>query len=247
MNRLRGIVPYKTISTLMYHQIQAITPEEDTFRLVPPEVFDAQMKYLYDHGFTTVTLDDVLTGVDKAEKTHGRRIVITFDDGYFDNYTNAFPILQKYGFSATIFLVTDFLGKRFGRVQTKYLMDWSHVREMSKYGISFQSHTCTHPNLTKLSNEGVLKELLECREKIEDALGIGVRHLAYPGGKYDKRVMQLTEDSGYDSAYAGGKSDKERYCMERFGIALRYGRIRFPLKTSAWASWIRTIRDLMHF
>ena len=247
MNLLRRFVLYRTVPILMYHQIATTTPEEDPFRLaVPPKRFETQMRYLSDHGFKTATLNEVISWVENGENPPGSRIVITFDDGYLDNYTNAFPVLQKYGFSVTIFLVSDFLGKSrsWGHGHPACLMDWGHAREMSRFGVSFNAHTCTHPDLTTLSNQEASRELIESRKKIEDALGVAVRHFAYPWGRYDKRIMQLTEDAGYEAAFAIRKSEMSRYCMERFEIALRDGGSLFRLKTSAWASWIRTVWNL---
>lgn len=251
MNYLLRIAPYRAVPILMYHQIAVTNPEEDPLRLaVPPKRFEAQMRYLSVRGFATVTLDEAIVRVNSGEKTGGRQIVITFDDGYLDNYTHAFPVLEKYGFSATIFLVSDFVGKmrNWGLGGSVRLMDWSHVREMSRHGICFQSHTATHPDLTTLADERMSEELLRSRKKIEDALGTPVQHLAYPFGRYDRRVMQMVAKTGHAAAYgvgpAVGKSDVSQFCRERFQICLRDRSFRFRLKTSAWSTWIRRIWNL---
>ena len=197
------LLPYRMVPILAYHQIAVTTCKEDPLRLaIPPQRFEAQMKYLFNRGFITMTLDERISIVNGINRACGRRIVITFDDGYLDNYTNAFPILKKYGFSATIFLVSSFIGKMNSwRIDSQTrLMDWSHVREMARYGICFQAHTATHLDLTTLADEVVSEELVESRKKIEDVIGIPVKHLAYPYGRYNQGVMRLTNDAGYVAA-----------------------------------------------
>lgn len=242
------LLPSRIVPILTYHQIAVTTYKEDPLRLaIPPQRFEAQMKYLFKRGFVTMTLDELIGMVKGINRACGRRIVITFDDGYLDNYTNAFPILKKYGYSATIFLVSSFIGKMDSwRIESQTrLMDWSHVREMSRYGICFQSHTATHLDLTTLADDVVSEELIEARKKIEDVLGIPVKHLAYPYGRYNKRVMRLTNDAGYASAYGIGpavqNSELSSFCRERFMIDLADRNLCFGLKTSPYGTWMRTI------
>ena len=130
------------IPILLYHQIAVTIPGEDqTIIGISQKTFEAQMNYLYSHKYSTITLDDLANMTDDQKIKLTIRFVITFDDGYLDTYTNAFPILQKYGFVATIFVVTDFMGKNhsWGTDKSVPYMQWSHVREMFKYGISFGS------------------------------------------------------------------------------------------------------------
>lgn len=236
------IFPYSVVPILMYHRISSTKPEEDTFMAaIAPKRFDEQMKYLSKRGFTTMTLDEFIIGHYNYKKTYDRRIVITFDDGYLDTYINAFPILLKYKFSATVFVVANFLGKMHTWHSCKPVpyMEWSHCREMSRYGISIQSHTCTHPDLTLLTNEAALAEIYESREKIEDFLGLPVRHLSYPYGKYDRRIMELVKKAGYSSGCTAGKSDRDRFSLERFCILPSYNIITFALKACMWSTWFR--------
>ena len=170
-------------------------------------------------------------------------IVITFDDGYLDTYTHAFPILQRFDFSANVFLVANLIGKKknWGSGQNSELMNWNQIREMLKYKISFQSHTNNHTDLTTKTPKEIENELVHSKKSIEDALGTDVSHLAYPYGRYNQTVVQITKDSGYTSAYTDERSDMNRYCCERFEISLRDGMKLFSLKINPWCSWIRRI------
>jgi peptidoglycan/xylan/chitin deacetylase (PgdA/CDA1 family) len=172
-----------------------------------------------------------------------RCLLLTFDDGYLDTYQYAFPILQRYGFSATVFLVTDSIGKmrHWGCSKPVPLMGWAHIKEMSAYGISFHSHTCTHPDLTAISHERASYELIYSKKTIEDKLGLPADYIAYPFGAFNRTVMGLAEDAGYTDAYAGGPTANERFCRERFAIQSSDGKLRFRLKTNAWSSWVRTL------
>ena len=97
MRRLINFLPRISIPVLLYHQVAISTPEEDPFRLgVPPARLETQMKYLYEEGFTTITLSEYLVLKENRNEDKDKLVVITFDDGYLDTYTNAFPILQKY-------------------------------------------------------------------------------------------------------------------------------------------------------
>jgi len=241
------LFPYGSVPILMYHQIATTTPEEDPLRLaVPPERFEAQMRYLHERRTETITLNDVRDAIENDSNVDRNCVVITFDDGYFDNYTNGFPILRKYAFSATIFLVSDFVGKRtsWGTGGQKLLMDWSHIREMSKSGICFQSHTCTHPDLTVLTDESVVRELLGSQKTIEDALGVPVCHLTYPYGRYNERIMQLAKDTGYVAAYTDHFSHGGKFCQARVACFAFDSSWEFRLKTSYWGSWFLRIRSL---
>lgn len=208
-------------------------------------MFASHMKLLHDKGFKTVTPDDISEKASGNETGNGKNVVITFDDGYLDNYSYAFPILRKYGFCATIFLVTDLVGQYnvWDASQPVQLMGWSQVREMADCGISFQSHTRTHPNLQSLDDGAIMNELLGSRHKIEDILGFSVRHLAYPYGSFDQRVSRLADMAGYRSGWAAGHAAGSAFAMERMQVTSSDNNLRFAFKASGWASLVRGIRN----
>jgi peptidoglycan/xylan/chitin deacetylase (PgdA/CDA1 family) len=119
-------------------------------------------------------------------------LVITFDDGWADNYTNVFPILREYGLIATIFVITGSVG------QSNY-MNWNQLREMSEAGISIQSHTVSHKPLAQLRKAEVGYELETSKKTIEDHLGTQVNFLSLPHGVYNKQVFESAQDAGYQA------------------------------------------------
>jgi len=175
--------------------------------------------------------------------------MITFDDGYLDTYANAFPVLQDVGFSATVFLVSGFVGKfsRWELYRKVRLMDWFQAIEMSKYGISLQSHTCTHPDLTTISDKSVIQELKESKSTIEDKLGKPVYYLAYPYGMSNSQIINMTENAGYRGAFTAGFSDRKPYSRERFQITAKDNAFMFALKSGRWNSYFRDARSILKF
>lgn len=123
-----------------------------------------------------------------------RAVALTFDDGYRDNYTNVFPVLRRYGFTATFFVIT-------GKVGHPGYMSWAELREMSAAGMLIESHTVTHPVLTRLPAPALERELVQSRQALWLNLGIDSRVLCYPYGAYDPGVMGAARAAGYIMAF----------------------------------------------
>jgi peptidoglycan/xylan/chitin deacetylase (PgdA/CDA1 family) len=246
-NRLHKLLPTSLLPpVLLYHRIALTSPAEDPSRLgVSAKRFASHMKLLHDKGLKTVTPDDIIKNTSDGETGNVKNVAITFDDGYLDNYSQAFPILREYGFRATIFLVTDLAGKMNIWDKPPYvkLMGWSQVKEMAEYGISFQSHTRTHPNLQTLDDGAVMSELLGSRHKLEDILGFPVRHLAYPYGRFDQRVIRLAGMAGYRSGWAAGHAAGSEFAMERMQVTSGDNNLRFAIKARGWASLFRRLKN----
>jgi peptidoglycan/xylan/chitin deacetylase (PgdA/CDA1 family) len=220
---------------LLYHRVARTSDPGDPL-CVSPEQFDAQMRFLALKGFGTHGLGDAPNGARKP-------VVITFDDGYLDTYTTAFPILRAYGLTATVFLVPGCVGTSsggWGPPIPAPLMTWEHVEEMARHGISFQSHTRTHPDLARCSDAVALAELVDSRREIEDRIGREVVALAYPFGSYDSRVIGLTERAGYRSAWVAGlAAEPGPLSGERFQISSKDTMSSFVVKASGWGAWLR--------
>lgn len=209
------------VTIIYYHAINdVVSGIEELF--VTPAAFDSQMAYLKDNGYTSITFDEI----DNTENIK-KPVIITFDDGYEDNYTNAYSILKKYGFKATIFLCSSVIDK------PAYLKT-PQIQEMSDI-ISFQSHTVTHPNLNKLKPEELDRELSESKNVLEQLTQQQVNVLAYPTGYYNQKVINavskyykyaVTTEKGF---YYKGDNP---YTLKRIYVPRKLTLEEFKLKIS---------------
>ena len=200
------------VMVLNYHKI------DNTFisLAVRPDDFEAQMKYLSENGYHTISPDELYDSLAGTGELPENPVLITFDDGYVDNYTNAYPILKKYGFKATIFVITSFLGK------DKNYMTWDQARELDANGISIESHTVDHKSMTDLTDDQLRMELVESKKKAEKELGHPVEYMAYPTGTYNLHIAEMVKEAGYKAAFTikYGNVDKASniYALERVPI-----------------------------
>ena len=183
---------------------------------VEPSDFDWQMKYLVDHGYHTITPDELYDFLAGQGTLPDRPVLITFDDGYVDNYTNAYPILKKYNLKATIFIVTGFVSKRKG------YLTWDQLREMEQNGITMQSHTVTHAPLPELPDDRIREELVESKKQAEVELGHPIEFIAYPTGVHDLHIVGIAKEAGYKGGFTVKYGNVDRssniYAMERVPI-----------------------------
>ncbi len=208
-----------TVPVLMYHYIRVNPDPNDKvgFNLsVTPVNFAAQMDYLYTHGFHTISLDQLGTVVLGNGKLPEKPVVITLDDGYRDSYTQALPILNKYNFKATDFVITGLVGG------PNYLT-WEQIKEMKNSGLfTIGGHTVHHLALTYLSNDNLKKELTDSKEILETQLGQKVNWFAYPYGNVDGRVAGATTKAGYLGAFGTNngtyQSSSQMFTLPRIRI-----------------------------
>lgn len=192
-----AVPPVATIELpiLMYHRIDALksTLPTTTRRLtVAPEAFRRQMHWLVQRGFTTVTQRQLLEALRGERPLPRKPVMITFDDGYRDVFANAAPILQRLGLRATAYVITD----RISNGDPSFLT-WGRLRALEALGVEIGSHTATHADLTTLTNQRAMDELVRSRRALADKLGHPVPWLAYPFGAHDERVVQLARRAGY--------------------------------------------------
>ena len=202
------------VIVLNYHKIDNMNISLS----VLPKDFEAQMKYLKENNFHTITPDELYSALSGSTELPENPVLITFDDGYEDNYVYAYPILQKYGFKGTIFVITSFLDKNM-----KNYVTWEQAEEMEASGtISIQSHTVTHSSMTELSDEQLRHELADSKQAIESHLNKPIHFIAYPTGTYNLHIAQLVKEAGYDGAFTikYGNVDKASnlYAIERIPV-----------------------------
>ena len=188
--------PARTIRVpiLMYHYISNNPESGDEKRAilsVTPDTFATQIAYLAQNGYTTITLNTLYDIFHEQVTPPAKPIVLTFDDGYVDFYLNAYPILRKYNFCAVSFIIV-------GSVGQGYYLSWDQIRDMQSSGlISFESHTVTHPDLTKLSYTRLLSELQDSKNMLEAQTGRIVHFISYPYGKINATVMNAARQVGF--------------------------------------------------
>ncbi len=200
-----------SIPILMYH---SISDPGDCGRhpyfatSTSPAVFAQHMRLLAEHRYTTVDLADAVNVIADPQATINRQVVITFDDGYRDFFTTAFPILREYGFKATVFIVSGFTGDVPVTRNGMFYMTWDDVREVQTAGIQIGSHTITHPELHTLPTSQVEHEIRESARTIEGKLGSPVRSFSYPYSFPEQscRMLALLRDSLQKSGYENGVS-----------------------------------------
>jgi len=241
-----------TIAILTYHSLD----DSGSVLSTPPQVFAEQMQILSDSDMKVISLDQargVLSNGSPAE----RLVAITFDDGFQNFRKRGLPILQQYGFPATVFLVTGYCGRENSwpgqprSIERRPLLRWTEVKEMSAAGITFGSHTRTHPDLTTATSQLAEEEMVSSKKAIEDATGVSVELFAYPYGAYNdtvKRLAQLHFSLACTTRldFAGIASDL--FALERLDIYyLRQPRLfrrLFSREMSTYLGFRRRMRDV---
>ena len=197
------------IPILMYHGIRDPRGEKHPYfeTNTSPQVFEAQMRFLCELGYTATDLGGALASLDLSNECR-KDVVITFDDGYRDFFTGAFPILAKYKLSATLFVVSDLTNEQRRSNGVSEYMTWNEIREVYSCGIRIGSHTASHPQLHTRSPEQIDRELRESKESIEDKLGASITSFSYPNAfpEHDKNFALLMKDKLYRYGYQNGVS-----------------------------------------
>lgn len=177
------------VPILMYHYVSEPPEDADEYRIdlsITPEMFRAHMDALYTGEYTPISLyyldTALLTGVPVPDNP----VVLTFDDGYVDHYTNVFPVLEQYGFTGTFFVITGTADS-----EDPAYLSWAQVRQMADAGMDMESHTKTHPDLRGRDYDFLVYELLGSAESLQAFTGRIPHMLAYPGGRYDDTTLDV--------------------------------------------------------
>lgn len=186
------VTPSDEVLVLNYHQINNRDKNSLTVR---PGIFADELDYLTASGYHVISLDQFISHQQAGTPLPDKPVLITFDDGYRDNYTEAFPLLKERNMPALIFIITDYIG-----TQKNYLT-WPQIHEMEKQGISFGSHTLSHSKLSKDDPQDARFQLETSQAVFRWQFGKNARALAYPCGYYDDTVKQLVKEAGYAAAF----------------------------------------------
>ena len=180
----------------MYHHIGYPPPTADAIRrdlTVTPEAFETQMSWFKQQGYDTISLGELIDGYSHPDSLPAKPVILTFDDGYDDAFIHAFPILKKYGFKGTFFIISR-------TINIPGYLSAEQLKEMSDSGMSIEAHCMTHADLTKLSLEEVRRQAVEPRQAIEACTGKRPDYFCYPSGKYNGAVIEVLRESGYSAA-----------------------------------------------
>lgn len=194
----------KEIPIIYYHRVAKDINDAGKHGIfVTEKQFEDHLRYLENEGYKTITFEEALQI--KKNCTPGKFVIITFDDGYEDNYTLAFPLLKKYGFTAIIFLVAGLeynLWDEQSNEPKLKMMNRQQILEMMDYGIEFGSHTLSHADLSKLSDEKIKAELADSKKILEEKLGREISSFAFPYGNCNEAAKRIAKESGYKFVFA---------------------------------------------
>ncbi|MBC7876673.1 MAG: polysaccharide deacetylase family protein [Anaerolineales bacterium] len=201
------------VPILLYHRIDRSLTDSQYY--VSPDEFEEQMKLLWDWGYTTISTELLVKAIEEGTDLPLRPIIITFDDGHLNNYTNAFPVMKKYGFTGTLYIVGKYMG-------TPEYMNAEQIREMVADGWDVGSHSMSHLDLTSLDPQQQQYEIVESRRFLETELGIPIQTFSYPFGVKDTTVVNLTYSAGYTAAMGTGytydQGTSNLFALQRRGV-----------------------------
>lgn len=207
------------IPVLMYHNIHP-NPEISSVYSMPLSVFEHQMNFLKEKKYESISLPNII----KLNKKNKNYISITFDDGYIENYLYVFPILRKFNFHATFFVITN-------KIDTPGYMSWKHLDELASNGMEIGSHTLSHRALKTLDRISVLEELKSSKSLIEAKLKREVTFLSFPHGSFNRQILSLAKEAGYmgccTSKFGYYQLNNDPYKIKRISIRGNYDLLKF--------------------
>jgi peptidoglycan/xylan/chitin deacetylase (PgdA/CDA1 family) len=183
------------VPILMYHYLSVPPADADIYRKdlsVTPDNFAQHLDRMQAAGYTTIYLNDLLLHLTQGDPLPEKPVILTFDDGYRDNYLNAFPLLRERGMTATFFIVTDFIDEE----RPEY-MTWDMVREMYAAGMAMESHGRNHTSLKDRDEDYLVWQALGSLETIEFELGVRPRFISYPTGAFDEKTIEIFQSAHY--------------------------------------------------
>ncbi len=227
------------IPILTYHQIAVAPPKGTPYRslVVAPEDFARQMQFLRLMGYQGLSMTGLMPYL-RGEKT-GKVVGITFDDGYLNNLTNALPALQRNGFSATCYVVSQLAGRtnewdhEVG-IPPSSLMDATQLKQWVSGGQEIGAHTRHHVHLSLLDAHACEAEIVGCKQELEAIVGGTVDHFCYPYGEYEARHADMARNAGYLTA-----TTTQRSRCHAGEDLLRLPRAPMMRRTSLLALWLK--------
>lgn len=208
----------------MYHYISDPPPNADAIRRdlsIRPHVFEEHLRFLKEAGYTSISLADLALALQAGYPLPDKPIILTFDDGYRDNFEIAFPLLQKYGFKATFFLLTAPLD-----AQDPAYITWDQAIALDAAGMELGAHGYTHVDLRGQTVDYLVWQILGSKEAIEARIHKPVRFFCYPSGQYDELTIRVLQSADFWGAVTTAAGDVHRsgelFTLRRVRVHGRY-------------------------
>jgi peptidoglycan/xylan/chitin deacetylase (PgdA/CDA1 family) len=243
-----------SIPILMYHSICVDREKEihPYFHInTTSEVFEKQMHYLHENKYQIINLNKALSLMNSKKINKEKYVVITFDDGYRDFFTEAYPILKKYEFNATVFVATGHIGKL---LNNKPCLSWDEIRFLNKNNIEFGSHTVNHPKLYSFDINEIVFELKESKNTIEDELGSEVFSFSYPYAfpqqdkkfvkKFNKTLVQCNYRIGVTTKIGTVSKKDNPLILKRIPVNSSDDIPLFKAKLNGAYNWLNNFQNL---
>jgi len=207
------------VPILMYHSVDADAQPENRLA-VTADTFERQIHFLKVHNYNVISLEELVVLIREGDQIPAKTVVITLDDGYKDNFTYAFPILEKYQIPATLFIITN----EVGRPQDDRL-SWGQIQEMQDSGLIFFGSHCVGPEplINIESEEELIYQIFASKKILEERLGRQVNLFSYPEGFFDDKIKALVVQAGYKGAVATNPGpdypDDDPFALKRLRIS----------------------------
>ncbi|MBV9452965.1 MAG: polysaccharide deacetylase family protein [Rubrobacter sp.] len=228
---------------LMYHAITRVSDDPNKI-CIPPEKFEAQMRHLKRHGWRGISMHELGWAVRRG-RVRGL-VGLTFDDGYENFLQNALPVLERFGFSATAFVLGGMMGREndWDLGANMKLLDAEGVREVSERGLEIGSHGMNHVKLSALAPELLEKEVSESKQVLGEVLGKAVEGFCYPYGSLDSTAVEAVRRAGYGYACAYKRRiERSMYDIPRIYVGEKDGPLRLAMKLRIYSQYAKIFRE----
>lgn len=227
------------VPILKYHRVGPF--KDDHVPTVSAEAFERQLAFLARHRYRVISLDELMGFLAQGERMPRRGVVITFDDGYEETYTVAWPLLQRFGFPATVFVTP-------GEVGLPGFITWDQVVDMSRDAVTIGSHTMHHSYVPLMKEDQLIEELVDSKRLLEERIGQTVGYLSYPVGGFTPQAQALAKQAGYRAACttnraAARTASIDRYALRRIKVTERDAHpLLFWVKVSGYYDAFRELK-----
>ncbi len=201
-------------TVLMYHFVGTEQDARQGNNYISGRMLAEELEFLKRFGYRVISMNDYRDILLGRKKSMGREVLITFDDGNYSFFTVALPILERYQFPVTVFLVTDYVEKNMGGSITPSMIRELLRRKWFQIGV----HSKTHSVLTEVDDRQLREETEGARIDLENRFGVPVRYFAYPAGIFDERVMKAVQNAGYDMAFTTSPKRLGNFPSGRYSI-----------------------------